>query len=747
MLTVPVLLSCGGGSPKVSHNTPDPVIESFEADYTLVTAGTEVLLTPKFPEGAGQILVDGKPLEFDGSKTVVSGKPLTVRPTASTTYTLSVSNMAGKPITKEKRIDVVEAPVISAPSLFTTGESYKASIPEMPGCDYRWGITNGTIDQGSVTREVAFKAGAVGILGLECRITRPGKENLGAKIELPVLERPVITKFIAEPSVITVGDSTTLHYEFTGGKGAITDPSLEGLKTGDSHTLWPSLGTTKYELTVTNAAGTPKSQTCSVRVVPPPTLEVTSVGKTVHFDPREGVKLKVNFTNGTCVLRPGDQQLKSGEITLKPLHPMRYEISVTNEAGSAVTQCVPVYPAQLIAAGKDHSLARAKDGGVLAWGRDQLGQLGNGRTVEATPDENGNQCAIIPASVMMANTANAPMPLKNATSVWAGAYYSLALCDGELWGWGSNYQGHLGNGTANSCGSIAQKFIKPESMKEIISVAPGWGHVLVLGNDGLYSCGWDYKDKGVLGYPGATSTLKKVDLSEVVAISAGAFHSLALTKNGKVWTWGTYVYEPDNSNDLVGLDHAKPTQIPGLENIVAISSGNMAAFALKNDGTLWAWGRNASALGNGGSANCITPTQVVTIHDAIALLSHYGHTFAKRQDETLWGWGYNTCDQINDTHTDVLSPVQIAAFQDSASSDPADAPGDEPIVASEDDEVVAIALGSAHSVALKRDGTVWNWGNIEYGQAGNKFWPSVVTRLSKDAFKDKGRISGQCTLK
>ena len=88
-------------------------------------------------------------------------------------------------------------------------------------------------------------------------------------------------------------------------------------------------------------------------------------------------------------------------------------------------------------------------------------------------------------------------------------------------------------------------------------------------------------------------------LSQIVAISAGGWYSLALKDDGTVWAWGS-IANGDEDDKTMNEVIKKPVQIKGLANVVGIANGLWHALALKKDGTVWGWGRNYfGALGDG----------------------------------------------------------------------------------------------------------------------------------------------------
>jgi alpha-tubulin suppressor-like RCC1 family protein len=108
-----------------------------------------------------------------------------------------------------------------------------------------------------------------------------------------------------------------------------------------------------------------------------------------------------------------------------------------------------------------------------------------------------------------------------------------------------------------------------------------------------------------------------------------------------------------------------PVQVIGLTNVLAISAGGHLSVALKSDGTVWAWGSGQNGqVGDGGSpADRLTPVQVSGLTNVLAISAGLDHALALKNNGTVWAWGYNGFGQIGDgTTNDALVPVPVSGF-------------------------------------------------------------------------------------
>jgi len=134
-------------------------------------------------------------------------------------------------------------------------------------------------------------------------------------------------------------------------------------------------------------------------------------------------------------------------------------------------------------------------------------------------------------------------------------------------------------------------------------------------------------------------------------------------------------------------------------NVKQIESGSHSGYAIKEDGSAWAWGGGYGSLGNGSTNPAFTPVKM-HIDQVKQISSGYRHTLVLKQDGTVWAVGGNEHGQLG--NGEQSSAIEVEPMQVQGLSD-----------------IKQISAGDHHSLALMRDGTVWAWGGNEYGQLGN----------------------------
>ena len=331
---------------------------------------------------------------------------------------------------------------------------------------------------------------------------------------------------------------------------------------------------------------------------------------------------------------------------------------------------------------------------AAAWGANSLGQLGNGTLTGSS----------IPVAVSLP-------PGTTVTAIAGGESHSLALTSaGPVLAWGYNGDGELGNGaTANSTLPVA---VNLPSGTTVTAIAAGGSHSLALTSAGeVFS--WGHNDLGELGNGSTTNSSVPVPvnlppMTTVSAISAGMGYSLALTSTGQVLAWGSNFFGQmgngtAGTNSCLCTPNPVAVSLPSGTTITAIAAGGFHALALTSSAHLLAWGDNANGqLGNGTTANSSLPVPV-TIPSGTTITAIAGgelHSLALASNGQAFAWGYNVQGQLgNGSTTNASSPVQVSMPPGST--------------------VTAIAGGLVHSLALASTGQVLAWGSNSSGQLGN----------------------------
>ncbi len=291
-----------------------------------------------------------------------------------------------------------------------------------------------------------------------------------------------------------------------------------------------------------------------------------------------------------------------------------------------------------VAGGRMHSLAWTADGAAWAWGLDASGQLGDG---EVPPPLDGPPIPV----------AGSPFPVRvdcpaRLTSLKAGFGHSLGLgADGQVWAWGANTCGQLGDGSRLSRSAP----VSVPGLSDAAAIAAGSSHSLALKTDGTVIA-WGANTHGQLGDTSANDQDRPVavtGLDAVVDLAAGADHSLALRADGTVWAWGS-----DESGQLGAGGQgpaAAPMAIPGLDQVVQIAAGHSHNLALQADGTVWAWGRNDFGQLNAGDTDARNrPARIAGLAGVVAVTAGGAHSLAMTADGAVWAWGDNRYGQLGD---------------------------------------------------------------------------------------------------
>jgi alpha-tubulin suppressor-like RCC1 family protein len=290
--------------------------------------------------------------------------------------------------------------------------------------------------------------------------------------------------------------------------------------------------------------------------------------------------------------------------------------------------------------------------------------------------------------------------------ICAGYAHSLVTTgkDGEIWSFGEGEDGKLGHGGEGN--EVVPRLIKALRGVAVMQVAAGGYHSMMLTRDGDVFT-WGFGHYGQLGHGNMDSqnVPKQVEgLTNVTDIAAGSSHSLAVVEAGAVYTWGR------NDEGQLGLgDHGVgthrnvPTEVPGVNEVVAVAAGTFHSFALSRDGTVMVCGWNRfGQLGLGDTANRDTFTVVSGLRGVVDIDAGFSNSLAVTVEGGLYTWGKGRAmGHGGDGATQYLVPTKVTGG------------GIEEAV------VLQVAAGRWHTMALTASGELYAWGMGDSGQLGH----------------------------
>ncbi len=194
------------------------------------------------------------------------------------------------------------------------------------------------------------------------------------------------------------------------------------------------------------------------------------------------------------------------------------------------------------------------------------------------------------------------------------------------------------------------------------------------------------------------------------SIDAGSDHSLAVKQDGTLWAWGLNYFGTLGLGNFI--DKALPTKVGIANNWQEVYAGRYSSYAIKQDGTLWAWGNNEyGQLGIGNLIDKNVPTQVGTGSDWMQITSGSNHTFGLKNDGSLWGWGDMGASGLGDgTSLPRLIPTRIGT-----------------------QTYVNVSTSADHTLAIHTNGKLFSWGSgIQLGNNSSGGINMAPTQVGTD---------------
>ena len=361
----------------------------------------------------------------------------------------------------------------------------------------------------------------------------------------------------------------------------------------------------------------------------------------------------------------------------------------------------------------NHSSAISSEARVFTWGRNLDGRLGDGTTIQREkPIEITSQFDLNDGETIV--------------QISLGFQHSSALSsDGRVFTWGVNYFGQLGDGTTTERlvpTEITSQFVLGAE-ETITQMELGEYHSSAITSEGrLFT--WGRNSFGQLGDGTTTERLvpteitSQFELNEEDAISLitlGRAFSLAITTEGRVFTWGRNSY--GELGDGTAIDKHVPTDITSFfafnpeETVIQIASSFYHSSVITSEGRVFMWGYNFyGQCGDGTTTNKLVPTEIESNFDLIEgetviqlSLGGNSYSIARTSKRRVFVWGNNEYGQLGDgTTIDKYVPTEITSNFD----------------LNENETIIQVSLGEYHSIVMTSNGRILTWGSNTFGQLG-----------------------------
>ncbi|KAG8176599.1 hypothetical protein JTE90_026848 [Oedothorax gibbosus] len=293
----------------------------------------------------------------------------------------------------------------------------------------------------------------------------------------------------------------------------------------------------------------------------------------------------------------------------------------------------------------------------------------------------------------------------------AGGSKSLFIIshDGKVYACGEGTNGRLGLGHSNNVSVPRQLNSLSHFVIRKVAVHSGGRHALALTIDGkVFS--WGEGDDGKLGHGNKISYERPrlvlgLKSKRIRDIACGSAHSAAISSSGELYTWGLGDYGRLGHGDLVTQTKPKMVMAFAGKRVKQVSCGSRDAqtLAFTDDDMVWSWGDgDFGKLGRGGSEGCRVPENIEWLNGMGVIQVECGAQFslALTSAGQVWTWGKGDYFRLGHGEEGHIRKPQI-------------------IEGLKGKKVIHVAVGALHCLAVTENGQVYAWGDNDHGQQGN----------------------------
>ncbi|XP_053656364.1 uncharacterized protein ca isoform X2 [Cherax quadricarinatus] len=362
-----------------------------------------------------------------------------------------------------------------------------------------------------------------------------------------------------------------------------------------------------------------------------PFLQTTN-GKKQAFPPLS------SMVQNSCLLPYGNEELVSVEafvevflsiiIQLNQRRGWKYNPDLLTYKMETPKETVPVpvekVRRQVLSCGYGHT-AVIIGGALYTWGTPDYGVLGHGPRATTNPKLFSGLVVSLPED--QEPTYNGSIP-----HVMGGPTPLAPLMNGKVL-------------CSSICDGSEPRLLSHFNQMQVLCIAGGKNHMLALTDNGIY--GWGSNKYGQVGTGGTgrhprPTLLTSLEGKGIISVACGQFHSLAVSEDGKLYTWGWGVHGQLGNNNVE--DCLVPTIVERLakKHIVFADGGYAHSVAMASNGNVYAWGCGTyGQIGNGGIVKVTRPERVPLPGPATHLAAGYFQNIAVTKNHKVYMWGNN----------------------------------------------------------------------------------------------------------